>query len=418
MSTLKWSSPIKILGIGLLLAAGGCVAGVPLTGGGIFGLPLPSPEQLRRQAEQPRFLGKSGDLLVVAKPLIPPDLFDNPAQLFALDPNKAFSPTYRVSQIDLATGEITVLDEAAPERDLYSRQWLAGAGQPDGRWKVSVSLNRPPVVVEDRTTGETKEYLSELPDTTILEIAKLQDGRLVVQVSRLTGGGITVIVVIDLETGEQMVIDRVEAFTPESVALKGDLLAFRAVPPFDPQTQPLTDFTKLESIDVVDLSTGERRTVVDELDEFADHRLWFAGDDVVWFTRTDNTLRVQSANVNTGEQTVVAELDALRGGTDSTALAGINSMAVMFQNTTALDVVRPGLGSGGVPQTISYVVTPLAGEPVTILEFTVENPEFFQTEIRGLSEHFAYVFDPRDESILVYNLETGETSRVFPFDEG
>ncbi|MCG3125216.1 MAG: hypothetical protein CHACPFDD_00032 [Phycisphaerae bacterium] len=401
---------------GLNLVAGGLFLGLLNVGCG----GLPSPAQLESIAESTLLLRSNGNTVVLAKADFPSSAFNDLLSGAASEPPDA---TYRVLELNLDTNEQVLVDDAAGSEDIYVSSIDASgrARQPElanEHWRASLSDTG--VSVANLAAGAEQVYLTELgTHTSNLSLAALESDRLIVQLHSDTGSS-SLIVAIDLLTGRQQVFDRVSDFGG-SPALSGDLLAFRADAPFDAQTQSLDEFFAGDRIELVDLSTGQRSVITDDLTGFSAWGPVFGDGKLIWvdeeYSDSGSSLRIESYVFADASRRTLAEFVDSADSGDYVSLIALNGRAALLARYAG-PADFESIDFSSFEQSVTYVLRVFDGDEVTLFEQAFETP--FDTTGPGgavLTDDFAAVMDSRNNVLIAYDLRTGVITRTAVFAE-
>lgn len=378
------------------------------------GFPFTSLDALIASEEAPFLAGKQGDVIEIAKEDYPDGAVD-PLAIFSPETSQAVVPTELAVRVDLATGDVTPITDPQ-ERD-------AALAPPDlrpletARWSARLSRDGD-IVVTDRESGDETTYFADLPDRLGVNLIGLDGDWLVARITRFDSDA-AVLVVIDLTTGEQVVVDHV-APNLAAMALRDGLLVFEAVPPFDPQNQPLAALGAPDTLDLLDLRTQARQTIVEDASRIDYQGVRFDGQQVVWAEPGERfgQERIVAYDIASGQTRTLLELTVGDEGNHFSMLDDFNSRAALVERVDSnfTDPVQLALNPGGFRQTVEYIVMPYDGEPVTILSFEntgVLNP---LPGIQVLTDNFAAVLDRDQKTLVVYDLNTGQTRRITLFE--
>ncbi len=387
----------------------GCVLAAGIAGCGFF---FPSPAALEAAAEMPSLQSVRGDVLRIVKPDLPSQALDPAtyfAASFAADPNSLPRPSFQVIEVDLTTGEVTPVAKTQDESEVFGPPVLRSE-----RWSAQERMDGPGVVVTDEQTGEQRVWLDDLREGIGTSPAALDGDRLVVLLSRPTSGE-QLLDVIDLAGGEQTIIDQVSPQAWSAVALSGDLLVFPAMPDFDPATQPLSEYLATDTLDVLDLSTGERRTILSDLGTLATGQVRFAGRRLMWLESRDTGHAVRSYDFDTQQAQTLLEVsnDAERAAFPW--IIDFNERAALVEET--LNTTEPGdiPNPFAFQQIVRYIVMPYDGDPVTLLEFKQDSMAPLP-ELQVLTDNYAAVLDRDFRTLVVHDLNTGQQRRITLFE--
>ena len=392
----------------------GAVAALTLLSGGCPGGYVPDAATLEAISEQVMLVSRSGDTLVLSKLDYPEGAFDDVLS-GAFD--ASFEPpeaTERFVSVNLATGEVeslSDLSEGASDPNSVGRV-LANA-----TWTVRL---REGVEVTHSADGATSQYLTDLGDAIEagqVWLVDLAGDWLALRVDRHASSG-ALLVLINLATGTQSVYDRLASYFDDgSIALDGDRLAFVAQTAFDPATQTVAEFLTGPGIDLVDLTTGERSTLVEDLGESYDHRLVWGPDELLWSTAGTERLSVESLNLTTRVRTTLYEV-AISNGNSFSVVGDFSSRAVLLTTTTTEGIPEEGsvVFPTDISQTTVYTLHFFDGAELTLLEqsgddFMAQGP----SNVQALTEHYAAVFDTSAQELVIYDLNTRAARRVTPF---
>ncbi len=397
----------------LSLACGG-VAAVTLLSGGCPGGFIPDAATLEAISEQVMLVSRSGDTLVLSKLDYPEGAFDD---VLSGGFDASFVPpeaSERLVSVNLATGEVEALsnssggawDPNSAGRVLANETWTA---------RLSDGLH-----VTHNADGATSQYLTDLGDAIAdgqLWLVELSGDWLALRVDRFATSG-ALLVLINLATGTQSVYDRLAGYFDDgSIALASDRLAFVAQPAFDPATQTVAEFLAGPGIDMVDLTTGARSTLVADLGESYEHRLIWGTDGLLWSTAGAEILRIESLNLTTLARTTLYEVASSEGNTFR-QVVDINSRAVLLTTTTTEGFDEEGtvVFVTDVTQTTTHTLHFYDGTEWTLLEDASEDlMGQAQSELQVLTENYAAVLDARTQELVIYDLSTGAARRVTPF---
>lgn len=381
---------------------------------------LPTPAQLESIAESTLLLRSSGNTVVLGKADYPTSAFSD---LLSGAATEAPDVPFRVVEVNLDTLEQVLIDDAASSDAIFgSGAGLDASGRPaptelaNERWHAV--LRNAGVGVVNLGSGAEQTYLTELESLVSgVSLVALDGDRLVVQLYRDSGGA-SLLVVLDLLSGEQRVIDRVDGFGG-SPALSGDLLAFRADAPFDPQTQPLEEFFAGDRVELVDLSTGQRSIIADDLTGFSAYGPIFGDGALIWVDESydDNgsTTRIEAYTLADGTRRVLAEYANSAESGDYVALIDVSARAALLSRYSGSSQPE-SIDLSTFSESLTYFVRVFGGEEVTLLEQSFETP--FDTAGPGgalLTDDFAAVVDGRANELIAYDLRTGVLTRTAVF---
>jgi hypothetical protein len=408
-----------MLRLGQVVACAGVNA---LCVGGCGGALFPTGDALQSAAEAITLVSLSGNDLRLAKANVPEGYFDNVSLLNPPDEGTIRPFPFYVVSVDLETLEVTVVDEAADPNEVYAVAPPGGYGASnlaltlsDGTWTAMVDGQREFIRVINESTSEHDAYLNGAIDPNFVSLAGLENDRLVVVFARRFPAD-RLIIVIDLLTGRQQTVDRVapQVFGRD-IALEGDTLAFFALPGFDPETQSVDEFLTGPSIDVVDLSTGERRTLAEDVSPSYGFDLSLADGRITYVELRDDRLIVRAIDVATGERSTLATLSTNYPGETPTYVVAVSGTAALLREDHFSNLPMSVFDIADYEQSVSYVLKPFDGTARTIVHYTLTSVFNFDPSIAVLTNDAVVVYDPVAGELVVHEIATDETRRVSPF---
>jgi hypothetical protein len=278
----------------------------------------------------------------------------------------------------------------------------------DRRWLAWADHLEKTLRVRELESGSESRFLEGQAEAGAVQPLALDAGRLVVSASG-SGSSAEQLVVIELPTGEQNTVATFESYAllPGDIVLEGDLLAFPVHAASEPEGQ---DSLSVEThIDLIDLDTGERRTIATDT---VGGPLGIVGGRVFWVVESTGTglAEVRGYDPQTGETATILTFDTETDG----------------RQTYAVDIGEPGLLLSSVGndasslggQTEAYVLQRLDGTSTTFYEYTyslaglpfyAEPPEFVGS--------FVVFRDAYNGDYWVFDAVTGTQRQLEPFPE-
>ena len=274
----------------------------------------------------------------------------------------------------------------------------------DGRWLAWADHHEKVLRVRDLESGAESRFLEGQVEGGSVELLGLRAGRLVLSASGSESVAAT-LVVIDLASGEQSSIGMLEGtVSPWDVEVADDWLAL----PVYPTVQGESDGPSLGvRIDLVDLRSGQRRTLPEDIPGGSSSRTISNGQ-VRWPSEGEDAEHgdIRSYDPDTGEVVTVATYD-LPTGTDWTSVVDIGQSGVLLAQERYESDSASGSFLGG--QTVAYIYVPAEGPAITLHEFSyafpnvpyyAEPPQFIDRFVlfRHAYEGDYIVFDPQFET--------------------
>lgn len=286
------------------------VVGLGLTIAGTAGCPggWPDPGTLSAALEYETTIGGNENRVVLMKqeyPELPPfnwwEIILNPAavaeKLESLD-ESAFLPTTRLVMVDLDSLTLTPLTH----EDIAVQPYFWG--ETDGRWLVWQEDDSDGVHVLDLETAARSVVMQ---DTQSIWIDQIEDGWLLAKVSRGLG---VILLARNLASGDELNLLVNPAGWGASIS--GSRMAVQYFPdPFEDEDPGIVEVNTddlaalLESnVDVLDLETGERQTVLTGLSDGKSARI---GGEILWIEQYGDggMTSLEAYNLQTDETTTM-----------------------------------------------------------------------------------------------------------------
>jgi hypothetical protein len=278
----------------------------------------------------------------------------------------------------------------------------------DGRWLAWADHLEKALRVRELESGNESRFLEGQAEAGAVQPLALDAGRLIVSMPG-SGSLAEQLVVIELSSGEQSTIATFEgsALLPEDIVLEGNLLAFPVHAASEPEGQ---DSLSVDTrIDLIDLDTGERRTIATDV---VGGPLGIVGGQVFWVVESTGTglVEVRGYDPQTGETETILTFDTETDG----------------GQTHAVDIGGPGLLLSSVRsdasplggQTESYALQRRDGTSTTFYEYTYSLAELpFYAEPPGFVGSFVVFRDAYNGSYWIFDSVTGTQRQLEPFPE-
>lgn len=308
----------------------------------------------------------------------------------------------------------------------------------DGHWLVWDDSVNPGLVVRDLETGAESRLFEDMSreDSNVRPL-QVDGGRLVVLArSFVVSPPRSLLVIVDLASGNQRLIGPVAS---SGVALSGDLLAFGTRPSDDSDTPPFAEFLGGRNIELVDLATGEQKTLASNPDLSEIGRVWIAGTRVIWTEERPPDLSdelvvfgvvvVKSYDTQSGQSVTVTSLPIGRSALEEPErqqLADVGPGGILVRRTRAATPLLIGslqLALVG-QESESYEVRGFDGKSMPVIEFTgpfvlkvyPNSPPFSSTGARMVGD-FIVLRDSISGDYVVHDVRTGSQRRFDPFAE-
>jgi hypothetical protein len=406
---LRRTASLALLVISLAaLASGGCNLDV-------------LSQKVETAAEQPQLLSVRGNTLVLANADYATGAFDD---LFLNPDATPPEATFRVYSVDLVSGVVQVLEQAASAETVFGDAddafapgfghggpFSATAVQVDGPWTAKLNLREGYVSVTDSSSGTETRYLEEVGDAAQIWLLGLRQNRLLLSI-QLPDRGAALLVSIDLRTGDELVMDRVAPFhDPRAVVFDGSRVAFAGIPDFDPATDDLSASLAAETLDWVDLASGRRETLTSGLGGWGTHAVFFDGDAVAWLEETDTSFVLRSVDVASRSVTTRDEFSSQDGESDRT-LHAVNARAALLSDTEVTGKPSALFDIESIEDTTTVSLHHFGGPDQTLMTYTRRGLDPTYSFINVLTDDYAAVADPASNELVIYALETGVLRRT------
>lgn len=360
----------------------------------LSGLELPSHEELATE----RVVGGGAGRAIIARERVPDYLDDASSNgLFGLAvqppdfqrPESVERPSVDIIAVTLATldTEILVQDLRAAIYSMYS----------DGRWLAWSHFEENRIRVIDLETGLESRLFEEMAQLAYVHLVALDAGYLV---ARVTKRDERKLVVIDLATG-----DHLEEVDDVPFALSGGTLAFVAGTESDPKPR----------IVLLNLITGERRTIVASLGPNFQYEIYLAEGRVIWteFHNPENPDAVfyRSHEIESDTTEIIAELDPYH---DSTHLAAVGPIGLLWE-TMPLPTTDNPFDLLNMEMRVTFELVTFDGQQTIISDTARDFPNvpFFSETPRILGE-YVLIRDPFEGDYIVYDATNRSNRRFDP----
>lgn len=374
------------------------------------GCPYLSPAQLEAGLEQMQLLGRTGDALLLGKSDFPRSSFS----LASLLGGDVPMGVLRIVSMDLNTLAITPLPDRSADDSLDDLIGPYAGIAPvltSPTWEARVDPAAGGILVRNRLTGAEVRHFEGVAGPDLLRPAALDGDRLAAALFRPAGGD-GVLLVIDLLTGESRIVGRIlHSYSGGDVALAGDLVAFWSPPAFDPAVDPVGDFLDPDELVLLNLATGERRSIAAAPPLATRLHSAFVDGRLVWLKQTLEALRI--GRYDPATQTAEPPLTIAESASADRLIEVLefNARALlwMYVEDGGSDFAPPG---GRVTVTLQL----FDGRSVVLVDNApLDTFGLYGVSVAVLTDRYAIVSDPGADDLIVYDLHTGETQRLRPF---
>ena len=335
---------------------------------------------------------------------------------------------YEPSKTEVVAVNLNTLESEVLASDLSADQYNL---KTDGRWLVWIEYEW------DEQNNETDSVhvvdLNSEDQTETVQFEGMAGGRLhnIVAVSEgyliLTAGSApyddTSLVVMNLETQETREIEQVylvgwdgDSNGQGGSAIVADAVLYMYVWPPDEGEIDLTDVTPITGrIDTVDLTSGERATLIDGLDGNYDDRMYIFGDRLLvksvvyeWV----ETTTIRSYPLAGGAGTDLLEYTIVDYMTGWGTVDDVNDRGVVIQTSNS---EWKGLFNIQEHDTVEF--RPYEGEAVPVAETTVNTFDVtFDWSVGRLIDKYVLYRDATSGEFVVFDVEKQTERRFDPFE--
>lgn len=308
--------------------------------------------------------------------------------------------------------DVYSLDLSTLEAELVITEIAAGGIKTvkilaNGRWVAWIDREEDVVKVVDRQTGDQRRYFEQPGSAEALpSLVRLQDDRLVaferLNHSLIPFADTYQFIVLDLETGEEARIG--DAWLYATHAMSADYFAL-----MNNQTTEVNaiGLELTTNLDVVDLTTGERRTIAPNIRvSGGGGALFISGNELIWQQFKDGKFRtkLESYNLESGERRTIAnpfEADGLDAWVRD--VAGDRMLVKVTSDDSFL------IGEA------AYEIRTLDGETTPIVTFPVGllNRQSYWPQPRLVGE-FVVWSDTQTADLMIWNPQTKSVRRFDP----
>jgi len=335
----------------------------------------------------------------------PPEGYNPLLALFGAPAALAVAETWPLPKNDFVTVDLRTLALEPILTDFEASMYWPVS---DGRWLAWADHLEEALRVREFESGNESRFLEGQAEAGAVQPLALDAGRLVVSAPGPESSA-EQLVVIELPTGEQNTVASLEggALLPGDVVLEGNLLAFPVHTASEPEGQ---DSLSVDTrIDLIDLDTGERRTIATDT---VGGPLGIVGGRVFWVVESTGTglAEVRGYDPQTGETETILTFDTETDGGQAYAV-DIGEPGVLLSS------VRYDASSLG-GQTESYVLQRLDGTSTTLHEYTYSLADVpFYAEPPGFVGSFVVFRDAYNGDYYVFDSVTGTKRQLEPFPE-
>jgi len=401
-----------------LTAGTGCD---PVTGA-LLGLPggfelFPPPEAM----EERLILGGTAERVIIAR-TANPEWAEGLEELEEFDPLRPWEFWEKIEEFEDVEYEPPETEVVAVNLRTLERELLlenipveAYALMTDGRWLAWEDYEDEEIRVVDLESGVASSYFPGLANGRILGVNAVSEGYLILEAG-LPSHVVTSLVVMDLQTEQQLFI------TPAFLAgawsdgqgslavIKDDLLVMHVWPPFDEQSGFDNEAPLVSTIDIIDLTTGERSTLVADAGQDGGG-LYLADDRILLMSSPwDSPVTVRSFPLDGSTSETLAEFDLAETDTRWSRVAGFNEHGVLI-STSEQEMTSPlGFKSHEWLEFHAF-----DGRTVRIAESVIEAFSFQWPLTGWLVEDFVIYRDPQTLDYVVFDVTAQSERRFDPF---